>query len=362
MARNRLTLVLPPSHDEVHPLWAQVEQLVKGVPVHPVESVFGAPPGPGLAAVPHRPLPARRRWWQLPPGTVVPAPQAASYTSLEPLLFNPSRWVLQYAARLRPATLLDLPDDFRLLGTLGHRTVERLYRQPGSLAWSDADVAAWFDREVERLVDEEGAVLRMPGRGADLESFRQGFRRSLVQLHRQLRAAGVQYVEPEKPLQAETPVGRLEGSADLLLHFGDADEALIDMKWSGHRKYLDLLKKAQHLQLAVYARMRQAEAGRWPQVAYYVLRNAALLAPTGTRLPDARTVAIDAGATAALWQRAEATWRWRQEQLGRALIEVVVEGTEPNGESQPPEDALEPREPDDRYNPYVYLAGWGAGQ
>jgi hypothetical protein len=108
--------------------------------------------------------------------------------------------------------------------------------------------------------------------------------------------------------------------------------------------------------------MRQAEAGRWPQVAYYVLRNAALLAPTGTRLPDARTVAIDAGATAALWQRAEATWRWRQEQLGRALIEVVVEGTEPNGESQPPEDALEPREPDDRYNPYVYLAGWGAGQ
>lgn len=362
MARQRLTLVLPPPEYEVHPLWAQVEQLVKGVPVHPVESALAAPPAPGLAAVPHRPLPARRRWWQLAPGTVIPAPQGASYTSLEPLLFNPSRWVLQYAARLRPSKLLDLPDDFRLLGTLGHRAVERLYRQPVSLDWSEADVAAWFDREVERLVDEEGAVLRMPGRGADLEGFCQGFRRSLVRLHRHLRTAGVARVEPEKPLHAETPVGRLEGSADLLLHFGDADEALIDMKWSGHRKYLDMLKKGQHLQLAVYARMRKAETGRWPQVAYYVLRNGALLAPTGTPLPEARTVALEPNGTAALWQRAEATWRWRQEQLGRALIEVVVEGTEPTEHSQPPDGALELREPDDRYNPYVHLAGWGEGQ
>jgi hypothetical protein len=362
MARDRLTLVLPPPDGEAHPLWAQVEQLVKGVPVHPVESALGAPPAPGLAPVPHRPLPARRRWWQLLPGTVVPAPAGASYTSLEPLLFNPSRWVLQYAARLRPSTLLDLPDDFRLLGTLGHRTVERLYRQPGSLAWSDAEVEAWFDGEVERLVDEEGAVLRMPGRGADLEGFRQGFRRSLVRLHRHLRAARVARVEPEKALNAETPVGRLEGSADLLLHFDDADEALVDMKWSGEKRYLELLGKAQHLQLAVYARMRQAEAGRWPQVAYYVLRKGALLAPAGTRLPDARTVALEPGATAGLWQRAEATWRWRQEQIGRALIEVVVEGTEPDEASQPPDGTLEPRKPDDRYNPYVHLAGWGAGQ
>ncbi|NWG74773.1 MAG: hypothetical protein HXY24_09240, partial [Rubrivivax sp.] len=73
-------------------------------------------------------------------------------------------------------------------------------------------------------------------------------------------------------------------------------------------------------------------------------------------------VALEPGATAGLWQRAEATWRWRQEQIGRGLIEVAVEGTDPDEASQPPEGALEPPQPDDRYNPYVHLAGWGAGQ
>lgn len=363
LARERLTLVLPPPGQEVHPVWLLVEGLLdKNLPIERVESALAAGPADGITPVKHETLPALRRWWQLPGGTVVPWPAKASYSSLQPLFFNPYQWLLRYPARLQSSALLDMPNDFRLLGQLAHRAVERLYGHAGSLAWTKEQVAHWFDQNLDAIVDEEGAVLRMPGKRSELEGFRLRFRASLLRLHTHLQAAKVERVESEREFEAETALGLLHGSADLLLSFGSSREAVIDMKWAGTSKYRKVLEQGSHLQLAVYAFLQERASKRWPAVGYYILREGDLLTPAENLFPDARLVSQAEGATAALWEQAKATWRWRREQIDKGAVELVVDGTEATDESAPPADAMVIEPLDARYNPYVHLAGWESGR
>jgi hypothetical protein len=106
----------------------------------------------------------------------------------------------------------------------------------------------------DRIVREEGAVLLMSGRRADLESFRLRFRRSLTALHEILQSAGTTSVEPEKSLEGDTPLGSLRGSSDLLITLADGRQAIIDLKWAGNKKYREKLNAQTHIQLAIYAR------------------------------------------------------------------------------------------------------------
>ena len=363
LARERLTLVLPPPGQEVHPVWLLVEGLLdKNVPIEPVESVLAAGPADEITPVKHATLPALRRWWQLPGGTVVPWPAKFSYSSLQPLFFNPYQWLLRYPARLQASALLNMPNDFRLLGQLAHRAVERLYGHAGSLGWTAEQVAKWFDENLDAIVDEEGAVLRMPGKRSELEGFRLRFRASLLRLHTHLQAARVEQVESEKEFEAETALGLLHGSTDLLLSFGGSREAVIDMKWAGTSKYRKVLEQGSHLQLAVYAVLQERASKRWPAVGYYILREGDLLTPAGNLFPDTRPVSQAEGATAALWEQAKATWRWRRAQIDKGAVELVVDGTEATDESAPPADAMVIEPLDARYNPYGHLAGWEFGR
>lgn len=363
LARERLTLVLPPPGQEVHPAWLLVEGLLdKNLPVELVENVLAAGPAIGITPVKHQALPALRRWWQLPEGAVVPWPAKASYSSLQPLFFNPYQWLLSYPARLQPSALLNMPNDFRLLGQLAHRAVERLYGDAGSLGWTTEQVAHWFDRNLDAIVDEEGAVLRMSGKRSELEGFRLRFRASLLRLHSHLQTAKVEQVESEKDFEADTALGLVHGSTDLLLSFGGNREAVIDMKWAGTQKYRKLLEQGSHLQLAVYAFLQERASGRWPAVGYYILREGNLLTPAEHLFPDARLVSQEEGATAALWEQAKATWRWRRSQIDQGAIELVVDGTDATNESAPPVDAMAIEPIDARYNPYVHLAGWEIGR
>ena len=363
LARERLTLVLPPPGQEVHPVWLLIEGLFdKKVPIEPVESTLSAATVAGTSRVKHKALPPLRRWWQLPPSAVIPWPTKLSYSSLRPLLFNPYQWLLHYPARLQTSALLNMPDDFRLLGQLAHRAVERLYRHTGSLGWTTEQVAQWFDEHLDAIVDEEGAVLRMPGKRSELEGFRLRFRASLLRLHEHLQAAKVTRIEPEKEFETETALGLLHGNADLLLSFDSSREAVIDMKWAGTSKYRKILEQGSHLQLAVYAFLQERAAKRWPAVGYYILREADLLTSAQNLFPGARVVLQGEGATAALWEQAKATWRWRRAQVDKGAIELVVDGTEATDESAPPSDAMLIEPLDARYNPYTHLAGWEAGR
>lgn len=358
LARKCLTLVLPPPDKEPHPVWLLVLSAMKDPVIESVERVLTADVVPGeTAPVPHRSLPARRRWWQLPADTLIPWPEAASYSSLEKLLFNPSHWVLHYPARLGRSDALTAPDQSRLLGSLAHRVVEELYCQDGSAEWPEEKVLAWFDSRVDRIVREEGAVLLMPGRRSDLAAFRLRFRHSLGRLHRHLRGGGVSGIIPEKALEGSTPLGKLTGSSDLSLSFGDGRRAIIDMKWGSQGWYRDKLRNQTHLQLCIYAKLESEGRGRWPEVAYYILGDGEMLTASAGLFPAVRPLPVE-DETPLLWERINATWAWRKGQIERGAIELVFDDVEPTAESEPPPGALLIETPGTRYNDFIHLAGW----
>jgi hypothetical protein len=170
-AREQLLLVLPPPGEEVHPLWQMICAVVEQPLVVRLEELLQTG-GDALAALTPVPLPAAKRWWNLPGEVSVSLREKESFSSLELLLFNPYQWLLRYPAAMHPSRLISVGGDFRILGNLAHGLVERYFSHQNSLAMSDADFNAWFTKAFAEIIDQEGAILRIPGRGADLENFR----------------------------------------------------------------------------------------------------------------------------------------------------------------------------------------------
>lgn len=129
-ASRRLVLVVHESEKGYHPIWIQIEHCFKDLPVLRVDEglLKGRDPLPVLELatrpLPVRPLPAPRRWWQLPDDTRLEPRETESYSSLVKLCDYPHEWVLRYSARLRPGRASEMSDQGRLYGNLGHRMLE----------------------------------------------------------------------------------------------------------------------------------------------------------------------------------------------------------------------------------------------
>jgi len=358
-ARRQLVLVLPPHGEEMHPLWQEIQWFVDGVRPEPLESLLTGRAGNELPAVEHAALPARRRWWHLAAQATIPPRTRESYSSLSAFLNAPHQWVLKYAARLNPSNLLAVADANLLYGNLAHRLIDRFFRTSGALALRGEALRAWFSREFETVVAEEGAVLLMPGRRGDYERLRSSLERAIAEFQRQFAAAGVDAVERERALAGSFTGGELEGVADLVVRNRSGQHAIVDMKWSGGNYHQERLAKNRHLQLAVYAELLRQETGAWPQVSYFILEAARLIAPDTGFFPEARAVQQGgSGSTAVLWDRFVAAWNWRRSQIDAGLIEVAARGIEPTAESVGPAEALEPEELREDYDDYRWLTGW----
>ena len=353
-ARRELVLVLPPPAEEVHPLWQEIQWLIEGLTPEPVESGLG---GNRRVEVPLAPLPARRRWWTLPADVRLPSRPMESYSSLDKFLNAPHQWVLQYAARLNPSELLAIGADNQLYGTLAHRLIERYFNEPGALAWQANVLDAWYARAFRQVVAEEGAVLQMRGRRADLERLRAVLGIALRELQRQLLAAGVEHVEPERALTGRFTGGALQGSADLVVRNRAGGWAIVDIKWGGGTYRQEELQAGRQLQLAVYGEMLHQATGAWPDVAFFILQSAKLLTLDTTFFPDGLVVkGGDPGTTPALWLQCQAGWTWRHAQLDAGRIELVLEDVEATDDSTPPTPAFSPKP--STYDDYAALTGW----
>ena len=128
----------------------------------------------------------------------------------------------------------------------------------------------WFSIHFPRVVREEGAVLLMAGRGADLSTLHHRVLRAMTQLRAHFANANAHVVTAERALNGNFAGGALAGSADLVLTTGDGRQAIVDMKWAGGKKYPEQLKANRHLQLAIYAELLRQETHSLPSVAYFI--------------------------------------------------------------------------------------------
>ncbi|NOU14061.1 MAG: PD-(D/E)XK nuclease family protein [Methylococcaceae bacterium] len=357
-ARQQLVLVLPPPGEEVHPLWQMIEAVVTNPEIESLEHLL-TESSSLTQSITQLPLPVRKRWLQLPDAVSVPLSTKESFSSLELLLFNPCQWLLKYPAQLRPSNIIGLGGDFRMLGNLAHGLVELYYQRPDALSMSDVDFDRWFATTFEQLVDEEGATLRMSGRGADLQSFHYRLHQSMQTLRQQVALAGMVAVTPEMAISGHFTGGQLVGSVDLVMQNPFGGQVIVDMKWSGVRKFPEKLKHNSHLQLAIYAELLRQKSSAWPSVAYYVIDKARLFASDDRAFPSAEVIASANGEnTPQLWFRFLESWKWRKAQIEVGRFEVALESIEATSASIPPDSAMEPEYLNEAYNDYRTLAGW----
>lgn len=360
-AQAQLVLVLPPPGEEEHPLWQMIGAVVDQPKVLSLETLL-CTGGEALASVRSVPLPTLKRWWQLPDDVAVNLRPKESFTSFEKMLFNPYHWLLQYPAKLQSSRIVSLGGDFRMLGKLAHGLIEQYFQHPDALSMSGSAFDTWFADAFNALVDQEGAILRTQGRGADLEGFRYRLHRSMQTLREQVAKAGMVRVVPEQNVSGLFPGGELAGSADLVMQNGRGERAIVDMKWTGDKKYPEKLKQNRHLQLAIYAELLRQENGQWPSVAYYILDKARLFASDDRAFPEAEVVAsADGENTAQLWQRFLSTWRWRVAQIQAGQFEVALDAIPVTEDSTPPEEAMAMEALNKAYNDFRTLAGWEHG-
>jgi len=383
-ARKQLILALPKQRDGKslpgHPLLARLLALTDGNPARlPTrdldrELYLQKAAAPLVfTAIPHRPLPAPRRWWKLADGTRLVSRGKESYSSLEKFIYKPFAWVLNYPANLRqgPLTSLKLRPDFALKGTLLHRQLDLVLAAPASeinwLCCNRSDLNQWCDRTWPVLLEHEGATLLLPGNLSDNLSLLGLGKRSLWELLQQLRAAKVSFASTNvKPDDAPFVGGSIMGFIDLLVRNQANQSAVIDLKLGGFSTRQDELKTNRQLQLAIYGYLQQRGQKIWPEAAFYILGRQQLLAQSGVYFPNAnrpRDIAPAIGLENC-WKDFEAVWRWRREQMDAGWIEITTSelATVPDP-SQP--DPIPPREhwqhhPEDnnQYNDFDALTGW----
>ena len=298
---------------------------------------------PGLPAtpLPDLPLPPAQRWWHL--DRALPGQRAReSYTSLAALALSPHAYVLEYLARLSRGAIKNLPVDARLLGNLAHRLIQDWFRAhpwPGQ-APAPATISAWLETRLPAAIQTSALPLAAPGRRVERLAFGATLTTALTRLLGHLEAAGVVALQVESRLVTPLGADELEGTLDLLGRLADGRQVIVDLKWGGEKQRIAELEEGRYLQLAVYARLASGPGA--PEVAFFILRSATLLATSQRCFPGARVVTpADPTLTPdAVWQRLRRTLDWRAAQLAAGLIEVTGNGAEATVDSAPPADAL----------------------
>jgi hypothetical protein len=360
-ARKQLVIILPPKDAEVHPAWQMMSALVRELPEHSLDQVISGECvlTDKVIEVPHTPLPAAKRWWNLPKNTPIPIRGYDSFSSLELFIFNPYQWLLRYPAGLKASNILSVSDGFLLDGQLAHSIVEQFFALPKPLEMSEAKVRIWFDQTFPQVIKSEGAVLLMHGRRSDYEGLRYRLLRALTTLISQLKTAGIISVESELEMNGHYPGGEILGYADLVLRNDLGNVAIVDMKWGGVKKYAEKLTKNSHLQLGIYAELMHQKTKKWPEVAYYVLAEAKLFTQNAHYFPNGVVVNKKVEeSTPHLWERFKKSYAWRSAQLKQRKFEVALELIEVTEESIHPEDGLTVEVLKPEYNDFLNLAGW----
>ena len=230
------------------------------------------------AQIENRKLPHSIRDWTVPKN-LIGARETESATSLESLLGCPLNWVLQYHARLRESSLLDMADDNRLKGNVAHEVLTRFFAGP--LSGNETEIRSTVEALLDEMLPEIGSPLLLSGRLRDREDVRRNTIESAVALSRILGLCSLSVAATERkvdiPLDGQTA---LTGAIDLELITDDGRLATVDLKWSNSDRYRrEEISEGRPVQLATYARLLKGDrSNSFPPAAYFMMKQRRLLA------------------------------------------------------------------------------------
>ncbi|MDP6117664.1 MAG: PD-(D/E)XK nuclease family protein, partial [Planctomycetota bacterium] len=211
---------------------------------------------------------------------------SSSYSSLESRLACPLKWVFNYQARLSPGPIAQLPSSFLLKGNFCHSVLETVFGGGGKLP-SESAAAKQVEKVFEERLPLDAAPLAQPHCMDEREAVKQQLLNATKVLIGALKKGGYEVRGCELKPEGKIDSRKLGGSIDCLVESDVAGEAIIDFKYSGYKKYRDLLTEGRAVQLATYSECRRQETGNIPAVAYLILIEGYLYTPKGSSLAGA---------------------------------------------------------------------------
>ena len=361
-ASERCVLVTHEDGDRHHPILDQVTTGAEDLEIYSLsDAVTNQKLGTQLQSIDNQSLPEKQRWWNLPPGTAIHKRPQESYSSLQSLIYSPYQWLMRYGARIRPGSLTTLTEGNILRGNLAHSLIELYFETHQDIGTIQrTNIASWVDDNVQALLQSEGATLLDPGNQTESERFISQMKDALEDLVEHLQDAGAVRVETETHQTSNFIGGELNGYIDLLATLGDGSEVIIDIKWGGQKYRRESLTDSNYLQLAIYAHFRFRGLNKsLPALSYFIISDSWMLNLGHTAFPKAENVTPKNEENwGQFWQRFEASWHWRRNQLDKGQIEVTITNTEPTENSDSGEDGLPVPAANDNFNDYAALTGW----
>ena len=205
-------------------------------------------------------------------------PGYCSVTSLDKLIFHPFEYLMESVLTIKPEAALSKVNIVK--GNVAHGVIEALFApRNGKTTATAAEIEARINKEYggvfNRLVEGEGAVLKLKEKRFECGVFRERLRSCLDSLVAILEVNGLAVVECEHSLPPSDGMG---GRLDMVLEDGGHNPVVVDFKWSSSKdKYSDLLKKNRAVQLEAYRYLLQKEKKmEVKRVGYYIMPEARL--------------------------------------------------------------------------------------
>ncbi|MCP9235954.1 hypothetical protein [Lewinella sp. JB7] len=288
------------------------------------------------------------------PATLAPRDKETP-TAMEDLLYYPHKWIFRHQLKLRGTPILSIAGENRLRGNLSHLFVERLLQDVAAAGrpFARQEIEDWIDTHADRLFRQQGAVLLEYGQEPERVQFLLTLKKSAWTLVSLIQRNGWTIRGSEQEIAGEIkPMGgqRIEGRADLVLdrvnHLGQAETAVVDLKWRGKTVFRNLLRNASDIQLCLYAEFLRQMGSTRVHTAYYILRDAVMISRNELAFEGADVVPSETDFTEVqrgTLERIRATHDWRWEQFADGVLEIRCKETVPELEDaylDLPHDAL----------------------
>lgn len=328
--RDELIVITPASYHgeplEAHPIIEEMKSCMDDTGKHSPQPTVGRQIYSVAAARPD--VCTKRSEFRIAPDMITPRAEE-SYSSLDLLIQQPFNYVMQYAARLRPASLQELDALERIEGIVAHRTLELIVREAHNdrtaIIRTITDTEA-YNRHFMEAVHQCGMALLLQRNTLQRMNLQMRLHNSLSTLMQALISAGlsIEGLEVEASRQLlDTAEPRLSSRVDMLLRNAAGDPVILDLKWSRSRnRYEDLLRQGRDMQLRLYDWVISGSSSKTvAATGYYLLAIGHLIS---AQLPDTANYIkhIDSPATTAdAVARVQASYRLRYGQLQRGVIE-----------------------------------------
>lgn len=264
-------------------------------------------------------------------GAAIDERNRETFTSLEALFYYPYQWVFKYKIGLNKSPILSVIKERTLKGNLAHQAFEKLFLQikEENRAWTKDDIEMWIDEHVPPLFEKEGAILLMYGKEPE--------RIGLINKLKDAAWALISIIQENKwkirgieaPVSGKLAGQEVSGIADLVLERKNGDLAVVDLKWGGLSSKKQAIRNQEDLQLVIYSRLVTGGAS-WAHAAYFIIENSKMIARNNLAFNEAEAImpAVDyKEINREIWDRMEATYAWRIEQLRKGKIEIRTEAT-----------------------------------